>query len=115
MMRFGVLYQKRGDWLGQQIIPEAWITESTTSYSVLDSASGVGYGYMWKTIPAGSPIAQMVGTSGFFHTGVGVHALIILPELKLVIVERVNTDGPTWIDPGEAGMQLGLMIINAQN
>jgi hypothetical protein len=31
-----------------------------------------------------------------------------------VIVERVNTDGSTWADPGEAGMQLGIMIIGAR-
>jgi CubicO group peptidase (beta-lactamase class C family) len=115
MIRFGVLYQKGGNWLGQQIIPPAWITESTASYSVLDSDSGVGYGYMWNTIPAGTPAAQMVGSSGFYHTGVGVQALIILPELKLVIVELMNTGVPTWVDPGEIGMQLGLEIINAHN
>jgi len=114
MLRFGVLYQRGGAWLDRQIIPPAWITESTTTYSV-DSASGIGYGYMWRTIPAGSVIAQQVGTTGFYHTGVGVHALIVLPALKLVIVERVDTDGATWVDPGEAGMEIGLMIINARN
>jgi CubicO group peptidase (beta-lactamase class C family) len=114
LLRFGVLYQKGGTWLGRRIIPSAWITESTTSYSVYDSASGVGYGYMWNTIPEGTPIAQIVGCSGFYHTGVGVHLLMVLPALKLVIVERVNTDGP-WADVGEAGMQLGLMILDARN
>lgn len=115
LIRFGVLYQQGGNWLGQQIIPPAWITESTASYSVVDSDSGVGYGYMWMTIPVGTPAAQMVGSSGFYHTGVGVQALIILPELKLVIVELMNTDVPTWVDLGEIGMQLGLEIINAHN
>lgn len=115
MLRFGVLFQKGGSWLGRQVIPSSWITESTTSYSVIDSVSGLGYGYMWRTIPAGTPLAQMIGSSGFYHTGVGVHAVIILPAVKLVIVERVDTDGATWVDPGEAGMQLGLMIMNARN
>jgi len=27
----------------------------------------------------------------------------------------MNTDVPTWVDPGEIGMQLGLEIINAHN
>ena len=43
----------------------------------------------------------------------GVHALIILPEIKLVIVERYDTD-VSWTDPGDAGLELGLMIINAK-
>ena len=114
MLRFGVLYQKGGRWLGHQLVPAAWITESTSSYSVLDAATGVGYGYMWETIPAGSPIAQVIGGAGYFHTGVGVHVLIVLPESKLVIVERVNTDVP-WADIGDVGMRIGLMIIQAKN
>lgn len=39
----------------------------------------------------------------------------VFPTLKMVIVERVNTDGATWANPGEAGLVLGLMIINARN
>jgi len=30
-------------------------------------------------------------------------------------VERLDTDNPGWVDPGEAGMQLGLMILNARS
>lgn len=113
MARFGVLYQKNGNWNGNQIIPSDWITESTTTYSVLDSTAGIGYGYMWYTVPQGSGFGQLIGASGFYHTGVGVHIVIIIPDLKLVLVERYNTDG-NWIDPGDAGMQLGFMIINSR-
>ncbi len=35
LIRFGVLYQKDGDWFGQEIIPSDWITESTASYPLL--------------------------------------------------------------------------------
>jgi len=115
LIRFGILYQKNGSWMGQQVIPSSWIKESTATYSVVDSDAGIGYGYMWKTIPEGSPMAQMVGGSGYYHTGIGVQAVIILPELKLVLVELMDTDQPSWVDPGEAGMQLGLEIIKARN
>jgi len=115
LIRFGILYQKNGSWMGQQVIPSSWIKESTATYSVVDSDVGIGYGYMWKTIPEGSTMAQMVGGSGYYHTGIGVQAVIILPELKLVLVELMDTDQPSWVDPGEAGMQLGLEIIKARN
>ena len=115
LLRFGVLYQRDGKWLDEQIIPSPWIAESTATYSIMDDESGVGYGYMWKTIPADSPISQVVGSSGFYHTGVGVQAVIVLPELKLVIVELMDTDVPGWVDPGEIGMQIGLEIINARD
>jgi len=113
MARFGVLYQKGGKWGDNQIIPANWIQESTQAYSIEDTASGLGYGYMWKIFPPGSVISEMVGYSGFYHTGVGVHALIIIPELKLVVVQRYDTDGE-WTDPGDAGMIIGIQIINAR-
>ena len=111
MARFGILYQKRGIWNGERIIPADWIDESTTAYSIVDSASGTAYGYMWNVFPEGSAIAQLVGHSGYYHTGIGVHALIIIPDLNLVIVERYDTDG-TWRDP-DVGLEIGLRIINA--
>lgn len=52
------------------------------------------------TIPEGSAFAQMIGSSGYYHTGVGVHFVMILPDLKLVIVQRYDTDG-TRVDPGD--------------
>ena len=113
MARFGVLYQKTGAWKDTQIIPSSWIGESTTTFSVMDSTSGVGYGYLWMTIPEGSAYAELCGSPGYFHTGVGVHVLIVLPEQKLVIVQRYDTDGE-WVDPGDAGIELGLMVINAR-
>ena len=113
MARFGVLYQKNGVWKDTQIISTDWISESTKTYSILDSTAGVGYGYMWNTIPEGSAFEQLIGSSGYYHTGIGVHAVIILPELKLVIVQRYDTEG-VWTDPGDAGMDLGLMIIDAR-
>jgi len=42
----------------------------------------------------------------------GVQALMVIPDLKLVIVERTNTDG--YFEDKELGMELGLMIINAR-
>lgn len=113
MARFGVMYQKSGAWKDLQIIPSEWISESTTAYSVVDSAYGIAYGYMWNVFPEGSSFAEMIGHPGYYHTGVGVHALVIVPELSLVIVERYDTDGD-WTDPGDVGMELGLIIINAR-
>jgi CubicO group peptidase (beta-lactamase class C family) len=114
MARFGALIQKNGAWKGQQIIPAGWIVESTTVYSLVDTTFGVGYGYMWKIYPQGSLVSQMIGGyRAFGHTGLGgVQALIIIPDLKLVIVERTNTDGP-FEDKG-LGIELGEMIINAR-
>jgi len=86
MARFGLLYQNKGKYRDLQIIPPEWITESTTPYSI-NNLDGDGYGYMWSIIPEESGFGN-----GFYHTGTGVHLLAVLPDTKLVLVHRVNTD-----------------------
>lgn len=113
MARFGVLYQKNGVWEGQRIIDEEWIEMTTATVSIMDSTTGIGFGYMWKTFPEGSLLEEMIGYSGYYHTGVGIHILIILPEIDLVIVQRLNTDGE-YEDPSDSGMEIGIAIINAR-
>ena len=113
LARFGILYQKLGNWEGNQIILEAWIDESTMAYSVDDEAGGVGYGYMWGIIMEGGEIEQEIGYPGFFHGGGGAQLLIIIPDLKLVIVVLFDTDvfDEDW--DGE-GPELISMILDAR-
>jgi CubicO group peptidase (beta-lactamase class C family) len=86
MARFGLLYQNYGQWEGEQILPEEWIRESTTIRPV-ENPGGDPYGYLWRIIPEGAGLGY-----GFYHTGLGVHLLAVLPDRKLVLVHRVDTD-----------------------
>jgi len=86
MARFGLLYQNNGKYGDLQIIPPEWIAESTTPYSI-NNVGGDGYGYMWSIISEEAGFGN-----GFYHTGTGVHLLAVLPEKKLVLVHRVDTD-----------------------
>jgi len=63
MARFGLLFLRGGKWNGTQVVPEAWVKESTTAWS--DAGTSGGYGYLgWiaksglhfsgVTLPAGS-------------------------------------------------------------
>ncbi len=114
MARFGVLYQKGGVWKGRQIVPEAWITESTATRSVTDSTVGAGFGYMWGTILEGSRLAQLMGGPGIFFSGIGVHGLAVIPELKLVLVIRMDTDGDWTPPPPGTGTKLYSMITGSR-
>jgi CubicO group peptidase (beta-lactamase class C family) len=108
MARFGLLYQQEGRWNNKPIISGNWIAESTTAYSI-DNESGSGYGYLWAIFPEDFEFGH-----GFFHTGLGVHQLIVLPEEKIVYVFRMDTDG-AFIDPGDEALQeLFLMIMDAR-
>jgi len=115
MARFGLLYAKKGNWNGRQIIPQDWIEKSTTAYSTINEEMGLGYGYMWNVVKPGAGLSNALfdGKGGFYHTGVGIHTLCVLPEHKLVYVYRYDTDRE-FQDPGEATIQLVSMIMNAR-
>jgi CubicO group peptidase (beta-lactamase class C family) len=114
LARYGELYRNKGNWNGNQIIPEYWIEESLTPWSIEDSVLGLGYGYMWRVYEGGTEISQMWGGYDIFgHTGLGgVQTLMVIPDLKLVLVERTNTDEP--FEDKELGLELGLKIINSR-
>jgi CubicO group peptidase (beta-lactamase class C family) len=109
MARFGLLYLRKGRWSGEQIVPEDWITASTTPYSVLDETQGVGYGMLWGTLTDDYPLYG----PGFRHFGYGGHMLLVLPEDELVIVHRADTDARRYVASADI-RQLAAMIVNAR-
>ena len=83
------------------------------AYSTMANTNGLGYGYLWKIFSEESEIGQMIGYAGYYHTGAGGHVLVILPDLKLVIVERYDTD-QDWDEPEAAGFELTMLILDAR-
>ncbi|HTP02448.1 MAG TPA: serine hydrolase [Anaerolineales bacterium] len=61
--KFGRLYLRRGDWDGQQIIPEEWILESTTPWS---DGRWPNYKYLWWIPRSGKGRFMAVGNLGQF-------------------------------------------------
>ena len=115
MARFGLLYLRNGNWNGRQIIPPEWIEKSTKPYSTVSEKYGVGYGYLWNVVLPGLGFSNIIfgGKGGFYHTGVGIHTLAVVPDHKLVYIYRYDTTGE-YQDPGEATIQLVSMIMNAR-
>lgn len=76
MAKLGQLYLNHGVWNGRQIIPEEWITASTTKQ--IDSVEGTyGYGYqVWMEQRPGS----------FEFNGMLGQNVIVYPDLDMVIV-----------------------------
>ena len=56
LVRFGRLYLDGGRWQGVQVVPQAWIDASWTPSTTMEN--GVGYGYLWWTMPDGSYISS---------------------------------------------------------
>jgi len=113
MAKFGALYQNNGRWKGSQIIASEWIDESTMAYSTMEDKGGLGYGYMWKIIAEDSEIGQMIGYPGYYHTAADGYVLVVIPDLKLVIVEHYDQD-INWEDAEDDAFELSMLVIDAR-
>jgi CubicO group peptidase (beta-lactamase class C family) len=95
--RFGLLYLRNGEWRGKQIVPAEWVKQSTRPHSYLEE-SGVfgvygGYGYMWWVAVNGKHFPSVNLREGAFSAqGLGEQFIVVIPYLKLVVVQRNNTD-----------------------
>lgn len=96
MARFGLLYLNQGNHRGRQIVPEAWVRESTVGYSEVPWTFGridePRYGYLWWSgIMEGQPL--------FFAQGHGGQNIMVFPGLETVVVTTTNPDlgfGASW-------------------
>ncbi|MBV9965495.1 MAG: serine hydrolase [Alphaproteobacteria bacterium] len=88
LARFALLYLHKGEWRHRQIVPAAWVEESTKPYS--QSGFGPGYAYLWWTGFADNAIAPIVkvpdGT--FFAWGYGGQFAFVMPADDLVVIHR---------------------------
>jgi CubicO group peptidase (beta-lactamase class C family) len=97
MAMFGYLYLKKGRLNGQQVVPEAWVEESTAKHIVVEHFfhwimdGKLDYGYQWFRLND-----SMFDTMWrddppdindiFDATGVGGQYIYVVPHLDLVIV-----------------------------
>jgi CubicO group peptidase (beta-lactamase class C family) len=92
LARFALLYLDKGNWAGRQLVPVAWVHESTRSYSDGQIAgSPIGYGYLWWTAPQeGAP--GVLSEGWFAAIGAGGQYAFVSPAHDLVVVSRVDRD-----------------------
>lgn len=89
MARFGVLLQNQGNWDGQQILPLAWVQESTSPQIAVGNDYGGGsYGFMWWLHDSGEIASAGFLPSAFSAQGNWSQLILVDPEKKLVIVHR---------------------------
>lgn len=119
MALFGQLHLQQGKWQGKQILPKSWVDESMAIYSKAnDNGSGSGYGYMWwiTRVDNTPEYGTTIPTGTYSAFGYGGHKITVIPELDMVVVNRMNTDlkdGPRL--SGDKYDQLLRLIISALN
>jgi CubicO group peptidase (beta-lactamase class C family) len=88
MARLGVLMAQGGKWNGNQIVPAAWVKESTkerVSADKVGRGGGLGYSYLWW-IPESRTAPQWAGS--FMASGQFGQFVLVLPAIDTVIVHR---------------------------
>jgi CubicO group peptidase (beta-lactamase class C family) len=77
--RFGQLFLDGGTWHGRQVVPAAWVQESTTAYSHTKRGS-LGYGYLWWVL---NP--ETFGPGAILASGYGGQMIAVVPARRLVV------------------------------
>lgn len=82
MARFGLLYLRSGRWKDQTILSERWIDESVQPHSFFGKNKFItGFGHLW-----------WISSDHFQASGKGGHRMVIMPEKKIILVHRADTE-----------------------
>lgn len=95
LARFGLLYLGKGNWDGQQVVPEEWVEQSTSNVVDIDIQGYGLYGFNWWVDQGDNrsfPNAELE-VDAYYADGSRGHFLIIIPDLDLVIAHQVPTKG----------------------
>lgn len=91
LARFGQLFLNRGRWHGKQLVPEAWIDESTAQYSTTGrSGWGGGYGYMWWLASNQGADPQGLPVGSYTAAGNGGRYITVFPRENIVVAVQPN-------------------------
>jgi CubicO group peptidase (beta-lactamase class C family) len=94
LARVGWAMADGGRWRAREIVPSAWIEESTRAHTTFDD--GTGYGLMWWVYPRGTlgerAYPRLALLELFAAIGTGGQLLLVAPEAELVFVHRGDTD-----------------------
>ena len=93
LAKFGLLMLHEGRWGEQQVLPSAWVRESTRAHSDLGMFGG--YGYSWWSAMHGEHLPRLRLPDGTYSArGTGEQLLLVLPPLDVVLVHVTRVDSP---------------------
>ena len=86
--RFGQLFLQNGVWNGHRILPDGWVSFSTTPTA---QSTGENYGaHWWLKLPpeigGGTRAAARIPPDAFFAIGHEAQTLTVIPSRRLVVV-----------------------------
>jgi CubicO group peptidase (beta-lactamase class C family) len=95
MARIGYVMLREGNWAGRQIVPRAWVHESTRAHTRVHEMNppqrrngAFGYGYLWWVFDRNGQDAVFDGA----YTGLGAvgQHILVLPKLDMVVIHKTR-------------------------
>ena len=96
--RFGLLFLRKGNWNGKQLISKKWIDAIQ-----VPSKANSNYGYMWWLNQKGKRHWEGVPEHLYYAAGFGGNFIVIDEKNDLVIVTR-------WLEPSKIGEMVKLVL-----
>lgn len=83
--KFGQLFLQNGEWEEQQLVPAAWVKDSTVNHAPnIHPVRGSGYGYQWWV-----PMPQEGPSKGdYFAVGIYGQYIYVNPAMNIVIAKN---------------------------
>ena len=115
MARIGYLMLREGVWKGKQIVPRAWVKESTalhtprTEMNPAPRRNGAfGYGYLWWVFD--NPTLPEVYQGAYTGLGaVGQH-ILVMPKLDLVVAHKTEPGNNRSVSHGQFLEVMALLV-----
>lgn len=116
MARFGLLYLRHGWWERRQIVPEAWVEQSSHASEMVQSGDAKlgGYEYLWWVEYGGVHLPEGTLPGMYSAQGAGGHFILVAPSLNLVIVNRFDNEPQSRDAKGVLEAAQGAGINNEQ-
>jgi len=85
LAKFGQLYLRRGVWGGGRVVPESWVSQSTSM--LVPHSDTLGYGlHWWVYRPSARTARGRTAGTVAVAWGLGDKFIFVLPELDMVVV-----------------------------
>ncbi len=106
MLKVGQMFLDQGVFQGEQVVPSAWVQESTQAHLPTHDVVPYApeYGYLWWVGEGG-------GKDFYLASGYGGQFILVDPDFDLVIVAQSNWRGKGWDEAGEQWFQVITQIV----
>lgn len=115
LARIGKLYLQKGNWEGNSIVPEEWITQSTQAHTTFGKGhyrgEGRAYGRLWWIFPAlEQPTSSYARYYRILALGAGGQTMVLIPDLDVLVVHLADTDNGRGVSDRSVEKLMALII-----